>query len=108
MFIATPCTPAGRPNRKSDRMMPQSGAYEDLGKPTTRRLVSSIHSATPLARPAASTVPSAAPRVPRAGIGPRPRIRMTLKTTFRPVIHSPKRIGVRTSPAARSAPPNMK
>ena len=24
-FIATPCTPAGRPKRNSDRMMPQSG-----------------------------------------------------------------------------------
>ena len=53
-------------------------------------------------------VPMAEPRVPNAGIGPSPRIRITLSTRFRSVIAIPSRMGVRASPAERSAPPSMK
>ena len=56
----------------------------------------------------AITVPSAEPAVPSAGIGPQPRIRITLRTTFRIVIVTPSRSGVRASPAARSAEVSMK
>ena len=58
--------------------------------------------------PAARAVPIAAPFVPYAGIGPRPRIRITLNTMFISVISTPRRSGVRASPADRSAPPSMK
>ena len=54
------------------------------------------------------TVPSAEPIVPSAGIGPSPRIRIRLSTTLRIVIVTPSRIGVRASPAARSAVVSMK
>ena len=47
-------------------------------------------------------VPSAAPTVPNAGI------RMTLNTIVRTVIVTPRRSGVRGSPAARNAPLSMK
>ena len=50
----------------------------------------------------------AAPRVPNAGMGPSPRISTTLNTMFIAVMAMPRRIGVLASPAARSAPPNMK
>ena len=56
----------------------------------------------------AATVPIAAPRVPKAGIGPRPLIRMTLKVIFRIVSAIPSRRGVRASPAERRAPPSIK
>ena len=39
----------------------------------------------------ADTVPIAAPRVPNAGTGPRPGIRMTLNATFSTVIRIPRR-----------------
>jgi len=50
----------------------------------------------------------AAPRVPNAGIGPKPLMSTTLKITFKPVIKMPSRIGVLASPAARTAPLNIK
>ena len=53
-------------------------------------------------------VPIAAPAVPNAGIGPSPRIKITLSPAFRTVIATPSTIGVRASPAARSAVPSMK
>ena len=63
---------------------------------------------TPDTSELASDVPIAAPRTPNAGIGPQPGIRTTLKAMLRSVIAMPSRIGVRASPAARSAPPSMK
>ncbi len=56
----------------------------------------------------AETVPMAAPRVPSAGMGPRPGISTTLNATFSTVMRMPSRSGVRASPAERSAPPSMK
>ena len=56
----------------------------------------------------AITVPIAAPRVPKAGIGPAPLMNTTFKQKLSTVIASPSRSGVRASPAARSAPPSMK
>ena len=53
-------------------------------------------------------VPIAAPIVPNAGIGPNPRIRTIFKTMFMTVMATPKRSGVRASPAARRAPLIMK
>ncbi len=50
----------------------------------------------------AVTVPSAAPAVPSAGI------RITFSTMLRIVMPTPRRSGVRASPAERSAPLNMK
>ena len=64
--------------------------------------------ATRLTTPAAITVPIAAPAVPNAGIGPKPRMRTTLNTRFRTVKAIPYRSGVRASPADRSAPPSKK
>ena len=58
--------------------------------------------------PDAVHVPIAAPAVPKAGMGPRPRISTTLKTMFSTVSAMPRRIGVRASPAERSAPASMK
>ena len=53
-------------------------------------------------------VPIAEPRVPNAGIGPSPRISTMFRTRFRTVIVMPSSIGVRASPAERSAPLSMK
>jgi len=53
-------------------------------------------------------VPIAAPLVPNAGIGPSPRMRTMLRMTLSTVITMPSTIGVRASPAERSAPPSMK
>ena len=53
-------------------------------------------------------VPIAEPRVPNAGIGPSPRINTMFRTRFSTVIVRPSNIGVRASPAERSAPPSMK
>ena len=61
-----------------------------------------------LMMPAEITVPMAAPAVPKAGMGPRPRMRITLKTMFIPLMRIPRRRGVRASPAERNAPPVMK
>ena len=58
--------------------------------------------------PEAMAVPSAAPAVPSAGIGPSPRMRMTLKMMFNTVIETPSLSGVLASPAARSAADSMK
>ena len=53
-------------------------------------------------------MPIAAPAVPNAGSGPSPRISTTLSTMLSAVITKPRTIGVRASPAERSAPPSMK
>ncbi len=53
-------------------------------------------------------VPIAEPRVPNEGIGPSPRISTMLRSRFTTVITMPRIIGVRASPAERSAPPSMK
>ena len=50
----------------------------------------------------AIAVPMAAPRVPKRGI------RRMFSRMFKTVIRTPRRIGVLASPAARSAPLNMK
>ena len=55
-----------------------------------------------------AAVPIAEPTVPSAGIGPRPRIRITFSTRFSTVNTMPSAIGVRASPADRSAPLTMK
>ena len=53
-------------------------------------------------------MPIAEPAVPNAGIGPSPRMRTTFSTRFSTVMTMPSTIGVRASPAERSAPPSMK
>ena len=54
-------------------------------------------------------MPIAAPGVPNEGIGPSPRISTTLKhDVAAPSVATPRIIGVRASPAERSAPPSMK
>ena len=53
-------------------------------------------------------VPMAAPAVRYAGIGPSPRISTTLQTMLSAVRTKPMTIGVRASPAERSAPASMK
>ena len=79
-FMATPCTPAGSPNRNNCRMILRSGHHDmSRRKWITSRPVSIIHIAAPDTHRLASTVPSAAPRVPSAGIGPAPEISTTLK-----------------------------
>ncbi len=108
-FMATPCTPVGRPNRKSERMIVQSGRMPaPRGNETTQSPFLSMNRATRLVPPVAITVPIAAPAVPNAGIGPRPRIRITFRMMFSTVTTSPMRSGVLASPAERSAPPSMK
>jgi hypothetical protein len=72
------------------------------------RPVHSRHSAMPATTPPASTVPTAAPAVPSAGIGPQPGIRTTFRPMFSAVIAMPRIMGVRASPADRSAPLSMK
>ena len=74
----------------------------------TSRSENSSHRKTAAVMPLARAVPMAAPRVPNAGMGPSPRISTTLNTMFIAVMAMPRRIGVLASPAARSAPPNMK
>ena len=53
-------------------------------------------------------VPIAEPRVPNDGIGPSPRMSTIFSNRFSPVIAMPSSIGVRASPAERSAPLSMK
>ena len=53
-------------------------------------------------------VPIAAPAVPKAGIGPNPRMRITFRPALSTVMATPRIIGVRASPAERSAVPSMK
>jgi len=108
-FIATPCTPAGNPKRKSDRMIAQSGLFGiDREKCTATRPVIIIQMPATDASVAAIDVPSAAPCAPNPGIGPAPRMRTMFSAMFRPTIHSPIRSGVRESPADLSAPASMK
>jgi len=47
------------------------------------------------------------PVVPKAGIGPSPLIRTTLRSRFSTVMAMPRIIGVRASPAERRAPLSM-
>ena len=97
--------PVGSPNRKSDRMMFQSGPYPwPRGNDTTHAPLHSFQIEYTATRPDAIAVPIAEPAVPNAGIGPRPRISTTLNTRFSTVIAMPSIIGVRASPADRSAP----
>ena len=58
-------------------------------------------------RPDAITVPIAEPAAPNAGIGPSPRIRMMFSIRFNAAMTTPRTIGVRASPAERSAPPSI-
>ncbi len=109
MFIATPWMPVGRPNLKSWRMMFQSGIrFMPLWNATTHLPLKRRTMAYPLTSAPAVTVPIAAPLVPKAGIGPRPRMKITLSVMFRMVSAIPSRNGVLASPAERSAPPSMK
>ena len=66
-FIATPCTPAGRPNRNSARMIAKSGRRGTPLKLTTTRPVAISQMPTPEAIVDAIEVPSAAPCAPNAG-----------------------------------------
>ena len=108
-FMTIPWNPAGRPNRNSSRISAQSGAQDIVveNRTTSRPENSSVMNTTPIT-PLAMAVPMAAPAVPNAGIGPSPRMRMTFSTMLSAVITSPRRNGVRASPAARSAPFIMK
>ena len=107
--MTTPWMPAGSPKRKSWRMMPQSGA-SGVPRPmaTTHLPDRSSQIRYALTIMADRTLAMAAPAVPKEGIGPRPGIRITLRVMLRSVSTTPRRSGVRASPAARSAPPAMK
>ena len=108
MFMATPCNPVGSPNRKSARMMSQSGFQFTPRKSMTQAPLNSFQIAYAPTIPLESTVPMAAPRVPNAGTGPKPRMNNTLNTMLPTVTARPSLSGVRASPAERSAPPSMK
>ena len=69
-FIATPCTPAGSPKRKSARMIAQSGRLGTPLKLTTTRPVAISHMPEPDATADAIDVPSAAPWRRTPGSGP--------------------------------------
>src|SRR5947208_1299785 len=98
-FIATPWTPAGRPNRNSSRMMPQSGRQSMPRCHTTGNLPeSNRYTATPLMTRPATVVPTAAPAVPKRGKGPRPVMNATLHAMFSAVRSTPRRSRVRASP----------
>ncbi len=103
MFIAMPWTPVGSPKRKSDRMMPKSG-FRSI--PRWKWITESGAKNRQIPIAAASvllaTVPNAAPSVPNRGM------RMTLNRTVSAVIATPRRSGVRGSPAARKAPVSRK
>ena len=108
-FIAIPWMPVGRPKRNSERITVQSGPKPcPRGKRTTQPPPHSFHSAYTATSPEAITVPIADPVVPKAGMGPSPRIRTTLSTRFSSVMATPRIIGVLASPAERRAPPSMK
>ncbi len=108
-FIAMPCTPVGRPKRNSERMIVQSGRQSEWRESLiTSRPLNNWYSAYALTALDAITVPSAEPAVPRAGIGPTPRISATLRIRFNTVMVTPSRSGVRASPAARNAEVSMK
>ena len=108
MFIAMPWMPVGSPNRNSARMIAQSGAKPcRRGNDTTHPPRQSFTMAYTATRPDAINVPIAEPAVPKAGIGPSPRIRTMFSTRFSTVRITPRTIGVRASPAARRAPLSM-
>src|SRR5688572_25342838 len=101
--------PVGSPNRNSDRMMRQSGPYPwPRGNDTTHPPLHNFQSEYMATRPDAMALPIAEPFVPNDGTGPRPRMRITLNTRFITVIAMPSTIGVRASPAERSAALSMK
>ena len=108
MFIAMPCTPLGSPKRNSERMIDQSGAKPPCrGNDTTHPPRHSLYSAYSATTPDAIDVPIAAPFVPYDGMGPRPRMSTTFRAMLSSVVATPSTIGVRASPAERSAPPSM-
>src|ERR1041384_816508 len=99
--------PVGSPNLNSDLMMLQLGAKPCLrGNDTTQPPLQSFHIEYTARIPEAMAVPIAEPAVPNEGIGPSPRMRITFSTRFSSVITMPRIIGVRASPAERSAPPS--
>ena len=53
-------------------------------------------------------MPIAAPLVPNAGMGPSPRMKITLNVMFIAVSATPSMSPVLASPADRRAPPSMK
>ena len=90
-------------------MIVQSGASAlPCGNRTTHPPRMSFHRQYTPTTPDAIDVPIAAPTVPYAGIGPSPRMSTTLSAMLSSVIETPRTIGVRASPADRSAPPIMK
>ena len=104
-----PWIPVGRPKRKSSRIIVQSGPNPRCrGNRTTQPPLQSFQSAKRPTIPKASDMPMAAPFVPSAGMGPSPRIRITLSAMLSTVVEMPSTIGVRASPADRSALPSMK
>ncbi len=108
-FIATPWMPAGSPKRNSARMTEKSGRNDmERGNCTTSWPENIIQMATPETSVVAMTVPMAAPCVPKAGIGPAPRMNTMFRHMLSTVMMAPRRSGVRASPADRSAPPTMK
>src|SRR2546427_460792 len=108
-WMPTPWTPVGRPRRNSPRMMPQPGRQSISRCHTTGSLPeSNRYTALPLMTRPATVVPTAAPAVPKRGRGPRPVMNATLHAMFSTVRRTPRRSGVRASPAPRRAPPTMK
>ena len=71
-FIATPCTPAGRPKRNSERMIVQSGRRGTPLKFTTTRPVAISQMPAPEATVDAIAVPAPRPARRTPGIGPQP------------------------------------
>ena len=108
-FMATPWIPVGRPKRKSSLMTVKSGRQRiPRSKTTTHPPPHRRHMAYPATIHPEATLPMAAPVVPKAGTGPSPAMRITLRTMFSTVITTPMRSGVWASPAERSAPLSMK
>ena len=90
-------------------MIAQSGMNDIfLEKRITNRPENSSTRKAMAVSPLAIAVPIAAPNVPKLGIGPSPRIKITLSAMFMAVMNIPRRRGVRASPADRSAPLIMK
>ncbi len=89
-------------------MMSQSGFQLTPRKSITQAPLNSFQMAYAPTMPLENTVPIAAPRVPKAGTGPKPRMNSTLNPMLPMVTASPSLSGVRESPAERSAPPSMK
>ena len=90
-------------------MIVQSGPKPwPRGNDTTHPPRQSLFNAYNATRPDEMHVPMAAPVVPNLGIGPSPRMSTTFNRMFSMVVAIPSTIGVRASPAERSAPPSMK